>query len=115
VKHCRELHPVTQAISRVIGEAIMGESPASMEREIETILREWRGEPGIDHAEFGWRLTTLRDEMANAVEAGRKHLPAHVLPHAKGNPKAVARLQAVHEGFILAREVLSRLRVQSLV
>ena len=59
MKDCRELPPVTVAISRIVAEALMGQSPASMEREVEAIVQEWRDEPGNDHGEFGWRLTTL--------------------------------------------------------
>ena len=108
---CSELHPVTQAIQRIIVQALMGAPPASMEREIDGIVGEWRCEPGIEHVEYCSRLVWLRDEMANGVNAGRKHLR----PHATRNPTVVARLRALHDGLIHAREVLSRLRNKSLI
>ena len=111
MKDCRELPPVTVAISRIVAEALMGQSPASMEREVEAIVQEWRDEPGNDHGEFGWRLTTLWEEMANGIKAGEKALP----PYAWLKPSVVARMNGMQQSLINARGILGRLRTQSLV
>lgn len=106
-----ELPPIPEAISRIIGVAMMGESPASTTREIEAIVKGWWCEPGMDHFEIELRLTTLRDELANGIEASKKPLPAF----AYRKPIVVEKMRALREGLVIAREAVCRLRTQSLV
>jgi hypothetical protein len=106
-----ELPPIPEAISRIIGAAVMGESPGSVTREIEAIVKGWLCEPGIDHFEIEGRLSTLRDELANGIEAGKKPLPAF----AYRKPIVVEKMRALREGLVTARETVCRLRAQSLV
>lgn len=108
--HCDEVSPITQAINRIIAAGIEGASHTVMERETETIVREWQDERDIDHVEFNWRLTTLRDELANGINAFDKHLPLS----AGLTPSAFAKMREMQKGLINAKGTVCRLHAQTL-
>ena len=111
MKDSDELNPITQAINRIIAEAIMGETPASMEHEIEAIVQEWRGEPDIDHGDLVWRLSTLRNEMDRGIESCEKYLRIY----AAFKPTASVLMLALQDGLTRAKDILTHLRARSLV
>jgi hypothetical protein len=109
------LPPVAQAMCRLIAEAMMGDSPATMTREVEAIIASWWDEEGVDHFEIEWRLASLNEELVSCVAAGRR--PSH--PFKNWQPPEVGEeLMRKHvralERLVVAQDAVCRSRTRSL-
>jgi hypothetical protein len=111
-----ELSPVAEAMCRLLAEAVVGESPETMTREVEAIVSGWWGEDGVDHLEIERRLAVLNDELVSCVEAGRR--PSHPFKNWR-SPDVKRKLLHRHglalERLVVAHEAVCRSRTRSLV
>jgi hypothetical protein len=111
VEHSNEVSPISLAINRITAAAYKNGSRIKMEIETATIVREWQDELGVDYGEFEWRLTTLRDELANGIKVFGKRLPWYIWMR----PSAVARMREIQKGLVDAREMVCHLYGESLI